>query len=423
MISKRVLAVMAALALCLTALPAAAAEDRQDELVRQLLEEVKALKARVGELESKLAQTSQAAEQAGQQAQEAQATSAHSLKMSEQAQKAKGEQVAGGLLSDAGKRLKIYGAIEVEGQYANLKPKNGPSSSVSDFTLATAEVFIEADINKYVKGLVHMLYEEGDTDPMNIDEAYILLGQTDDVPAYFLGGRMYPAIGLFETSMVSDPITQDMFETQATAAEVGWAQDWFNVGVGAFNADVHQYDDGADNTINTFYARAQFDAPEGALGKDVDLNFGLAYINNIAAGNLREGLLTEYDQIQDLVAGWSAMISAQYEMVAFTAEYISALDDFKAGELYPDDKLKPYAYSLELAFMPFDEWTFAARFEGAEGPTADKGSDMDTPDHRWGLTASWEFLEDTVLSVEYMRFEFDDESEEDCVTTQLAVGF
>ncbi|WP_449246160.1 LbtU family siderophore porin [Desulfarculus baarsii] len=413
-VKLKVAAWLAAAAMLVT--PAAAFAADAD--TQALLNELRALKERVSTLEQALEKANTSAADAQKAAQEAQATSAHSLKMSEQAQLAKGEQVAGGLLSDAGKRLKIYGAVELEGAYSNFKPKHGKSASESDFTLATAEVFIEADINKYVKGLVHMLYEEGDTDPMNIDEAYILLGQTDDIPAYFLGGRMYPAIGLFESNLISDPITQNVFETQATAAEVGWAQDWFNVGVGIFNSDVHESSDAPDNNINTFYARAQFDAPEGALGEDVDLNFGLAYTNNIASGNLSEYVVDQ--SLQDLVAGWSAMLSAQYKCVAFTAEYISAIDDFKAGELdyMTDSDGKPYAYNIELAYMPFEDWTFAARYEGSDN-LGDK-----EPEHQFGVGASWMFLPDTTLSVEYLHGEFQDtEDERDLFTTQLAIGF
>ena len=151
------------------------------------------------------------------------------------------------------------------------------------------------------------------------------------MPFYFLGGLMYPAIGLFETYMVSDPITQNVFETQATAAEVGWAQDWFNVGAGVFNASVHQASDAPDNNLNTFYVRAQFDAPEGALGEDIDLNFGVAYTNNIAGGNLGDEVVGE--ELEDMVGGLSVMLNAQYKWVVFNAEYITALDDFQAGEL------------------------------------------------------------------------------------------
>ena len=386
-----------------------------DPTTQALLDEIKALKARMAAMEQKLNDAQQAAGQAQQAAVEARRTSANSLKMSQELAKTKARQPEG-ILTDAGKRLKIYGAVELEGSYSKLEPNNGKSTTESNFTLATAELFFDATINKYTKGLLHLLYEEGDTDPINIDEAFILIGQTDDMPFYFLGGRMYPAIGLFETYMVSDPITQNVFETQATAAEIGWAQDWFNLGAGLYNAPVQEASDDPDDIINTGYVRLQFDAPEGALGDGVDINAGLAYTNNIAGGNLGDEVVDQ--TVKDLVAGWSAMLNVQYKMVAFNAEYITAADDYQAGELsFTDKKAKPWAYNLELAMMPTDDWTIAARYEGS----GDLG-DFE-PEKQYGLTVSWAFLPDTTLSLEYLRGDYENDDTRDLVTSQLAVAF
>ncbi len=386
-----------------------------DADMQAVLDELKALRDRVNYLENKLSEYKDSADQASQAAMEARATSSKSLKMSQEVARTKGGQIEG-LLTEAGKRLKIYGAVELEGSYSNYKPKSGDSVSDSNFTMATAEIFFDATINKYTKGLLHLLYED-EGDAINVDEAFILLGQTDDIPAYFMGGKIYPAIALFETYMVSDPITQNLFETQATAAEIGWAQDWFNIGAGIFNAGIHESGDAPDNNINTFYVRAQFDAPEGALGEDVDLNFGVAYINNIAAGNLGDEVVA--GELQEIVGGWSAMISAQYKMIAFTAEYMTAADDFKAGELSFDGgkKARPTAYNFELACMPIDAWTIAVRYEGSE----DTG-DFE-PDNQYGLTVAWDFLPDTTLSLEYLHGSYENDDDRDLFTTQLAVGF
>ena len=412
---KRWITVIAAMALCLALVPGAMAQPSQEEMMKQMLSEIQALKDRVNYLENKVSEYRDSADQASKAAMEARATSSKSLKMSQEVARTKSSQIEG-LLTEAGKRLKVYGAVELEGHYSNYKPKSGDSVSESGFALSTAEIFFDATINKYTKGLVHLLYEDFD-DFISLDEAFILIGQTDDIPAYFLGGKIYPAIALFETYMVSDPITQNLFELQATAAEIGWAQDWFNIGAGMFNSIIHEASDAPDDNINTFYVRAQFDAPEGALGEDVDINFGVAYINNIAAGNLGDEVVG--GDLQEMVGGWSAMISAQYKIVAFTAEYMTAADDFKAGELSFDGgkKARPTAYNFELACMPIDAWTIAVRYEGSE----DTG-DFE-PDNQYGLTVAWDFLPDTTLSVEYLHGSYENDDDRDLFTTQLAVGF
>ena len=102
---------VALLVLCLLLLgpPLAQAADPTQEAI---LQELRALKQRVSELENKLSAAQKSAEDAQKAAAEAYATSGRSLKMSQQVAKTKDKQPAG-LLSEAGKRLKIYGAIEL----------------------------------------------------------------------------------------------------------------------------------------------------------------------------------------------------------------------------------------------------------------------------------------------------------------------
>ena len=156
---KRIMRLGALLALgVLTLAPVQAfGADATQEAV---LQELRALKNRVSELEKDLAEAKQSANDARQAASEARKTSGQSLKMSQEVAKTKAKQPEG-LLTEAGKRLKIYGAVELEGSWSDNKPDKGESSTESDLNLATAEVFFDATINDYTKGLVHLLWEQG----------------------------------------------------------------------------------------------------------------------------------------------------------------------------------------------------------------------------------------------------------------------
>lgn len=149
-----------------------------------------------------------------------------------------------------------------------------------------------------------------------------------------------------------------------------------------------------------------------------DIAAGIAFVNNIAASNFLRDHVVE-QRLEDLVGGWSAMVRADYKMFSFTAEYMTAMDDFQASELdfAGGKKAKPWAYNMELAFMPWEEWTFAGKYE--------KAGDVfkEFPETRWGAVTSWQFLPDTVLSLEYLRGEFENGDITDTVTTQLAVSF
>ena len=381
-----------------------------------LLKELQALKAKVTELEQKLEKTQSDAVKAREEAEAARATSGRSLKLSEDLSRTK-ESQPGGLLSEAGKRIKLYGAVEVEAGWERRSRKDKSDVNNSDVNLATAELFVEAAINKYVTGVLHFLWEEGKTEPVDIDEAFILIGQKDDMPWYILGGRIYPAVGLFDSYFISDPITKELFETQESAVEVGYASGWVNVGVGTFNSQVHEGSDDPDSMINTYYGRVQFSTPDGVI-PDAKITAGVAYINNIASSGFLRDQVPE-DQVQELVGGVSVMASASYKMFALQAEYITALDEFKEGELEyaGEHKAQPWAFNLELAVMPWEKWTFAAKYA--------KAGDVyeEFPETSWGAVASWQFLPDTTLSLEYLRGTYANDDTSDTMTSQLAIAF
>ncbi len=429
-------ALLLAAAMCIPQISAAAS----DEEVKALLQEVRALKKRVSELEKKLNESCeisevthkklqaatakiekahQIAEEANKSAKQAydhaRVASTRSVKASRDVEKATEDKPS--MVSELGKRLSIHGQVQVEASYERRKPKNGRSSDKSDISLATAEIFFEGSINKYTRGVLHFLWEEGKTEPVDIDEAFLLIGQTSDMPFYVLAGRIYPAVGLFESYLISDTITKNLFETQESAAEFGYAGSWFNFSVGVYGGALQESDQGEDTLINSYYTRLQLVNPEGTLG-GLKLTGGVAYTNNLGnAGGLVEFIPGE--RVENLVGGLSFSLAAEYGMFALLGEYITALDDFKAGELSFADgqKARPSAYNLELAFTPLEKWTFAVRYEG--------GSDLfdQEPERQWGGGVNWAFLPDTILSFEYLRGEYASDDTRDLLTTQLTVAF
>ena len=411
-----------ALLLCLgLAAPASAA----DADIQALMRELKALKARVGQLEAKLADAQDKAQKASSLAVKAEA---RSHKVSQQVQEA----TKPGLLSELSKRVSVTGAVEFEASYERFKPSGGDSSSSSGFELATAEVIFEVNIHKYAKGVIHFLWEEGD-DAICLDEGFIILGQTDDMPLYAMVGRMYPAIGVFDSWFISDPITLEAFETQATAIEVGYQHEWFSIGVGGYNGDVHARGDGDDNNVNTFFARLNLTPPAEALG-GVGVALGFAYTNNIASNNgLAEAVAgtMELDDagalvasgdgtVDSLVGGYSASLLVEYGMFALAAEYITAATSFDRADLTLDaggKQVQPYAFNIELAVMPIEALALAVRYGGS-------GDMFDLlPEKQYGVAASYQLFEHVTLAVQYLRSTFSNDDESDLFSGQVAVTF
>ncbi len=391
---------LVAMACLLTPLSAQAAGDDLDALRQEL----KALREKVADLEQKLDESKTAP------------APAPGDRASGAAQEPREEQK--GLISDLEKKVKLYGEVQVWGQGSSRDHKaDNRKTSNSEFNLRKAEIFMEAQINPWAKGLIHLLWEQGKTEPVDLDEGYILLGQTNDVPFYALAGRIYPAIGLFETFLITDTITKEAFETQATALEVGYSIDWLSLGVAAFRGDTHEISDGEDRKINAYFAHLGLATPEGFLG-DLKLSGHVAYMSNLDSGFIRDQIAD--NAIQDLVGAWSVAAKAEYGMFALMAEYMRVTDTYKAGALGyapAEAKPEPYAYNIEAAVMPWEGWTFAARYEGS--------SDLygELPERQWGVGAQWEFLKDTTLGLEYMRGDYQNDDSRDLVTTQLAVKF
>lgn len=96
-------------------------------------------------------------------------------------------------------KLEVSGVVELE--LAHHKPYEGESTN--DFSVATVELGLSADINPWIKGEIVLLYEEDDT-PLDIDVATLRISPPE-AAWYILAGRMYAPFGTFESYMVSDP--------------------------------------------------------------------------------------------------------------------------------------------------------------------------------------------------------------------------
>ena len=316
----------------------------------------------------------------------------------------------------------------IEGEFSSEKQtwKNPDREARDDnFSLATVELGIEGQINKYTTGNVVLLYEQDeDEDRLRLDEGTITIGGIEETYGlYFLGGKYYPHFGELNSYFVSDPLVLEIFEIRETAAQVGYEGDWFAAGAGAFHGDVQETGDD-ESRIKGFFADANFHNPEDTIG-GLSLLIGASYLNNVADTNLQD----EVVGIKDYVGGLAGYLVAEYGPFSFGAEYISALDKFNPGEMnYAKDragiaqKTEPAAYNLEFAYRPIDTVQLALKYEGSK--------DMFGlyPEKQYGGCISWEMFKYTVLSAEYLHGTYDENNEEskddrNCFTIQLAVEF
>jgi hypothetical protein len=114
------------------------------------------------------------------------------------------------LLGKINERVTLSGVVEVEA----ASSEDFAGADTSDITLATVELGLDAEITEWVNAHLLLLWEEDDTEPMDLDEGTITLGNLEKFPLYLTAGKMYVPFGAFESNMISDPLPLELGENR-----------------------------------------------------------------------------------------------------------------------------------------------------------------------------------------------------------------
>jgi len=335
----------------------------------------------------------------------------------------RGKEVGGheeSLLGKINERVTLSGVVEVEAASA----KDFDGADISDITLSTLALGLDAEITEWVNAHVLLLYEEYVTEPMDLDEGTITIGNLEKFPLYLNAGKMYVPFGSFESNMISDPLTLELGETRESAVLGGFAASSFYGSFYAFNSDINETGD--DNKIASFGANAGYDY----LKDDMSLDLGAGWINNIAAADILSGYfyLADITEVQDYPSGLTAHLTLGYGPFMLIGEYLGALDAFDANELdFNGTGAEPSAWNLEVAYtreIKGKETTFAVGYQKSDEALA-----LELPEERILGCIGVEIWKYTSLAVEYLHDE--DYSVADggtgndanAATVQLAVVF
>jgi hypothetical protein len=312
-------------------------------------------------------------------------------------------------------RLQISGLIEVEASHGKTDFKDSvvEDEKTSDVDLATVELGVDAKISAHVDGHVLFKYEDDD---LFVDEGFITIVGTETFPAYLIAGRQYIPFGNFDSHFVTDPTTLVLGETNDGAVVAGYrfGGEMVDVSIGAYNGDAKKSD--KDDVVNSFVGSIVVSSIE-------NIKFGASYTSNIAGSDTFNTVVVDPDNLDSLVGGWSAFVTFEFlERFKLIGEYVGALDNFKAGEIYDaaDTKeRKPSAWNVELGVAIIDNVELAARYEGSD----DGGADF-LLESQYGAVLNWGFFKNTNLALEYLHGEFEDDVQEtDSFIAQLAIEF
>ena len=305
--------------------------------------------------------------------------------------------------------------MEANYEKMDYKDPAQDDTNTSDITLATAELDVDVDVSQHVGGHIAFLWEEDETEPVDVDEGFIILDGKDRIPLYLNAGKMYVPFGYYESHFISDPITNSIGETNQSAIKIGFANYGLDICGALFNGDVDETGD--DDKIDGFVGSVRWTAPEGMF-PDIGLTVGGSYISNIGDS---DGLEAELPStIKRHVGGIAGFLSLSFVDRYFVElEYVGAVKRFEAGELSfaGSRRAKPEAWNVEFAFRPVDVWEIGLRYEGSN----DLG-DFE-PESQWGVVVNYSLFENTSLAVEYLRGRYETDDTRDLVTGQVAVTF
>lgn len=324
----------------------------------------------------------------------------------------------------------LSGLIEVEAAHS----EDYDGNSESDLTVATVELGLEAVVNDWVSGHLLFLYEEDDTDPPELDEAIISIGNLEQSPFFAEVGKMY-VWGRYETNLVSDPLTLEIGELNTTALKLGVAQNGAYGWLAGFSGDTREgwLEVDSNNDIIEHSDNKKLDKFVAELGyaqesENFSYDFSVGYINNMAESGTVSDAIGYSEALQDYVGGYTAF--GQINVAGFTliGEYLGAKDAFAMSELgFANHGAKPKAWNVELGYT-FDvsgkEVVVAAAYQGTKEALA-----LELPEKRFLVGVGVGILDNLSLSFEYGKDEDYDtadggtDNSADFFTAKLAFEF
>ncbi|QGU31595.1 LbtU family siderophore porin [Thermochromatium tepidum] len=298
--------------------------------------------------------------------------------------------------------IEITGLIEVEA--SDRSAYEGDSES--DIRLATAELGIRSQLKDWVEAGISFLYEQDETD-LEVDTAYLTLANPDVSPLFLTAGQVYVPFGVYETNLVSDPLTLEIGETRETALQLGFEHSGLSGGVYVFNGD---------NKVKGKDRIQGWGANLGFVqeGDDWAWSVGTGYINDLGDSDSLHEIINdnrvgaaEVDPSLSIdpterTAGWTLNATASFGPFSLIGEYLSASDAFDPISLdFKGEGARPSAWNIEAGYsftLLGAESMVAAGYQGTREALA-----LELPKERWLLGWSTEIFDRTSLGLEWAR--------------------
>lgn len=268
------------------------------------------------------------------------------------------------------KSLEWSGCIEAD-IFGSEQKGREPEETESGIVLDAVEIVLDAELNENVSAMAIIKYEGGD-DEVILDEANITMKNLSGAPVTLTAGKYVLPFGVFESPLVNDPLTQEVYEINAAAVSLAYVVEELQ-GV-ELSLTVYDEPDGV-NDVTDFIINA-------SVSQEELYTFTVGYNSAKADGG--------FDRNDSLAVS----LNASARNLTLDAEYITALE--REGV----DPPKESAYALSAAYQVLPALSLAARYEDFDDDDNDDATE-DSLDFRYSVGGSYELYESVALNAEY----------------------
>ncbi len=279
-------------------------------------------------------------------------------------------------------RVDISGAVEIEASYTD----DYDGVQTSDIDLTNVEIGIDAGFSELVGGFVVFKWEEDGEEGVFVDEGGITLGNLETLHYQITAGKLYVPFGVFETNMISDPLTLELGEIREGAVSVEFSKAGFYGAAFAFNSDVSKTGK-ADDMIDSWGLSLGYQFAGDAFSADLKAG----YVSNLNASG---GFSDTFDSVDDYSAGATGSLVVGIADFTLVGEYLTALDD----DYLTDSNNQSSAWNVEVSYSFTVNERAAAVALGYQGTR--EAAFLGLPEQRWLVSANYELTPELAIAVE-----------------------
>lgn len=271
--------------------------------------------------------------------------------------------------------IAFSGAIELDYSSADDSDigDNTVNDSTSELDIGTLELGVEVAFHEYVTGNFVLKGENlgSEDDRIFWDEASLTL-KKDGFPSYFVGGHRGQPFGLFESHLINDPLTQDLYEIVRPGATLGIVSEFLGLDI---SGTVYKGEELMSHMLEGAYElnRDYTDdtgalpgwRPGGMSAEYAEIDDVSSFIGNISISPIGAVTVVGFwdsepgDCHRNETAGGTVHI--EFRRLSLDGEYIFAVDrePDSADKIEHDES----AWFGTLAFQVIDPLEIAVRYE------------------------------------------------------------